>query len=64
MFDWLKFIGEFFLERISSIFDLFSFFVDAVATIGSAFMAAPSFLYPIISLMLSIAIIMWVVNIL
>lgn len=63
MFDWLKFIGEFILERLTSIGDIFSIMVDAVGMLGASFMAAPEFLYPILYLMLSVAIIMWVVNI-
>lgn len=63
MLDWLKFIGEFILDRLTSIGDIFSIMVDAVGMLGTSFMAAPEFLYPILYLMLSVAIIMWVVNI-
>ena len=64
MFSWLRFIGEFLLERLTSIGDIFGIMVDGVGMLTTSFMAAPEFLYPILYLMLSIAVIMWVVNIL
>lgn len=63
MFDWLRFIGEFLLERITGVFEVFKIAGDAFALLGSSFMVAPEFLYPVLYLMLSVAIIMWVVNI-
>lgn len=63
MFEWLKFIGEFFLGLITGVDDLFLMFGDAITTVSGAVLAAPSFLYPIMHLMLAVAIVMWVVNI-
>lgn len=63
MFEWIKFIGEFFLGLIEGIGELFTLFADGVATISAAAYFAPSFLAPILTLTLSVAIVMWVVNI-
>lgn len=62
MFEWIKFIGEFIAGMFSGIVELFTLFADGVATISAAAYFAPSFLAPILTLTLSVAIIMWVVN--
>lgn len=62
MFEWIKFIGEFIASMFSGVFELFTLFSDGIATISAASVLAPSFLAPILTLMLSVAIIMWVVN--
>lgn len=62
MFGWLQFIGEFIAGMFSGVVELFTLFADGVATISAAALYAPSFLAPILTLTLSVAIIMWVVN--
>lgn len=62
MFSWLEFIGQFFAGMFSGVVELFTLFADGVATISAAAYYAPSFLSPILTLTLSVAIIMWVVN--
>lgn len=62
MFGWLKFIGEFIAGMFSGVIELFTLFGDGIATISAAAASAPSFLHPILTLTLSVAIIMWVVN--
>lgn len=63
MLEWLQFIGEFLLNIITGIVDLFAMFVSAIGTFSAAFAYAPSFLQPILFLTLAVAVIMWVVNI-
>lgn len=62
MFEWIKFIGEFIAGMFHGVIELFTLFSDGVLTITAAAGAAPSFLAPILTLTLSVAIIMWVVN--
>ena len=62
MFEWIKFIGEFIAGMFSGITELFALFGDGITTITAAAYHAPSFLAPILTLTLSVAIIMWVVN--
>lgn len=62
MFEWIKFIGEFIAGMFSGVIELFTLFADGIATISAASVLAPSFLAPILTLTLSVAIIMWVVN--
>lgn len=62
LFEWIKFIGEFIAGMFHGVFELFTLFGDGVATITAAAGSAPSFLAPILTLTLSVAIIMWVVN--
>lgn len=63
MFEWIKFIGEFFSNLLSAITQVLGLFADGIATINAAFFFSPSFLSPILFLMLTVVIIMWVVNI-
>lgn len=62
LFEWIKFIGEFIAGMFHGIVELFTLFGDGVATLTAAAGSAPSFLEPILMLTLSVAIIMWVVN--
>lgn len=62
MFEWIKFIGEFIAGMFHGVIELFTLFSDGVLTITAASASAPSFLEPILTLTLSVAIIMWVVN--
>lgn len=64
MFDWIKFIGEFIVGLYTGITDLFNLFSQSYLVYHTSMMAAPDFLYSIMSLVLAVAIIMWVVNIL
>lgn len=62
MLGWLQFIGEFIAGMFHGVIELFTLFADGIATISAAAYFAPSFLAPILTLTLSVAIIMWVVN--
>lgn len=62
MLGWLEFIGEFIAGMFHGVIELFTLFSDGVLTITTAAGSAPSFLEPILTLTLSVAIIMWVVN--
>lgn len=62
MLEWIKFIGEFIAGMFHGVFELFTLFSDGVLTITTAAGSAPGFLQPILLLTLSVAIIMWVVN--
>lgn len=64
MFDWIKFIGEFIVSMIEHTVELITLFADGTATLTAAAGLAPPFLQPILFLTLSIAVIMWVVNLL
>ena len=63
MLEWIRIIGEFIVGLIEGAANLFPLFVDSIGVIGSAIATAPPFLYYIMSLMLSVCIVMWVVNI-
>lgn len=62
MFEWIKFIGEFIAGMFHGIVDLLTLFGDGVALLSASFFSAPAFLAPILILTLSVAILMWVVN--
>lgn len=62
LFEWIKFIGEFIAGMFHGITELFTLFSDGVLMITDAAVYAPNFLAPILTLTLSVAIIMWVVN--
>ena len=62
MFEWIKFIGESIAGMFHGVIELFTLFSDGVMTITVAAGSAPAFLEPILMLTLSVAIIMWVVN--
>lgn len=64
MLDWIRFIGEFFLNSIMMIPKLISMFSDALGIFQVSFFYAPNFLQPILFLTLAVVIIMWIVNIL
>lgn len=59
---WIKFIGEFIAGMFHGVVELFTLFSDGILTITNAVGSGPSFLEPILLLTLSVAIIMWVVN--
>ena len=63
MFEWVKFIGQFIQGMFHGVIELFTLFSDSTVMITTAAGLAPDFLSPILFLTLSIAIIMWVVNI-
>lgn len=63
MLGWLKFIGQFIVGMFHGVIELITLFSDGIATISAASVFAPSFLAPILTLTLCVAIIMWVVNI-
>lgn len=63
MFEWIKFIGEFIAGIVDGVGNLMTMFSDAIAIFTSAMYLAPSFLVPILLLTVSVAIVMWVVNI-
>lgn len=62
MLQWLEIIADFFINHVKMAFSFFDFFTRATGTIGSTILFAPSFLSPLLLLMLSVIVIMWVVN--
>lgn len=64
MFEGIKFVVQFIVSMIEHTIQLITIFSDGVATLTLAAGLAPSFLGPIIFLTLSIAVVMWVVNLL
>lgn len=64
MLEWIRYIGQFIASMFHGLLDLIGMFADCIATITAAAAFAPGFLQPILMLTLSVAIIMWVVNLL
>lgn len=62
MLDWLRIIGEFLINHVKMAFSFMNFFSRATTTIASTIYLSPSFLTPLLLLMLAVIIIMWVVN--
>lgn len=62
MLEWIRFIGEFIAGMFHGVVELLTLFGDGIALLSASFFSAPSFLAPILILTLSVAIMMWVVN--
>ena len=62
MLDWLGYIGELITHFISMLSVIPGIAFDSITLITSSFGAAPTFLFPLLTATVSVAVIMWVVN--
>ena len=62
MLDWLGYIGEMIAHFFSMLSVLPGIAFDSITLITSSFGAAPTFMFPLLTATVSVAVIMWVVN--
>lgn len=64
LIDSAIFVVNHFVEMLLFIPKMLTMLVESVGLITSSIYLAPSFIYPILSMILAVAVIMWLVNLL
>lgn len=59
---WLIDFFDRFFEKMDNIFFLFKSMFESIGLLDNLWVFFPNFLFPIVSCMLAVAVIMWVVN--